>query len=337
MKGEPTIDRLPGRWLRGIAERAASKATRERVLFPLLADLQFEHARAQGGWARALILARGAVAFWRALGITWMVDSGHHLWANAWGTSEEEARATKRLFARVGLGVTVVSVLLLGQQYRLLRHLSAGGAVALLVPSVAALAIPIGLLFALSLGSVKAPAERRRARLWVGAVSGLATFAIAAWLTPVANREFRQRVTGILAPESTGPLVPGDREMSFDDLAARSAELHGEGRAQEAARFELEWHKKLALGASCLALALAAGAIASTLKKRLTRCVAGFAVVSVAYALLRTGEQAADAGHLAPALAMWGPVVVVGVVGLALLRPALASAGRPGTTGSAEG
>ncbi|HEY6552442.1 MAG TPA: hypothetical protein VI669_03765, partial [Vicinamibacteria bacterium] len=82
MEHEPAVAPPPGRLLRWIAERVASRATCERVLFPLLADLEFEHTAARGPWARGLVRARGVLAFWQAFGITSMVDSGRHLWAN---------------------------------------------------------------------------------------------------------------------------------------------------------------------------------------------------------------------------------------------------------------
>jgi hypothetical protein len=62
MEHEPAVDPAPGCLLRWIAERVASRATCERVLFPLLADLQFEHSEARRPWARAFVRARGVLA-----------------------------------------------------------------------------------------------------------------------------------------------------------------------------------------------------------------------------------------------------------------------------------
>jgi len=92
--------------------------------------------------------------------------------------------------------------------------------------------------------------------------------------------------------------------------------------AKEARRFELEWHKKPALGAMCLALALAGAAIAAAFRRTLWRSVGAFAVASGVYLSLRFGEQAADSGYLAPALAMWGPVLMTTACALAALRVA---------------
>jgi hypothetical protein len=319
MEDEPTVARPPGRLLRWIAEHAASRVGCERVLLPLLADLQFEHAEARGARARAFVRARGILAFWRAFGITSMVDFGRHLWVNAWGSTQDEAQTTKRLLGRVVTGATVVTALLLANEYPRLRSLHLGRAFFLLVPSIIPVALPTATLFAFALGARLRMAERRTSALRVVVVAGLASFASAAWFTPVANQEFRRRVVGALAPESVGPLAKGDREMTFDELGVRSSQLRSRGHDQEAERFDLEWHKKPALGSACLALALAGAAIASTLRRRFWRFVAALGVYNVAFALLRIGEQAADAGRLPPPLAMWGPFLLVGAVAAAFL------------------
>jgi Lipopolysaccharide export system permease LptF/LptG len=323
MEPKRTIDHSPGRLLRTIAERVASRATCERVLFPLLADLQFEHAGAPSTWARGFVRARGALAFWRAFAITSMVDSGRHLWANAWGSSDQERQAIQRLLVRMAMGATVVTAPLLAYEYPRLRSLHLGSACFLLIPSIIPVALPIATLFAFALDAKARDAKPRRAAVGVVLVAGLATFTTAAWLNPVANQNLRERLVRAVAPEFVGPLAKGDRELTFGQLAAFSLELQSTGRGKEAARFDVEWHKKLALGASCLALALAGAAIASGLRKRAWRFVAAFAVFNGAYVLLRVGEQAADLGRLSPALAMWGPFLLIAaasVAGLAVAR-----------------
>lgn len=329
MKHTPTVDRPPGRLLRRIAECVASKATCDRVLFPLLADLEFEHAKARAPWARGFVRARGVVAFWQAFGVTSVMDSSRHLWTNAWGSTEEEGQATKRLLVRVGLGATVVTALLLGSEYSF--HL--GSVSFLLIPSMIPVALPTATLFAFALGT-KAPADgQRKAALRVVLLASLATFATSAWLNPIANQQYVRRVYDIVAPESVGhTLSRGDREMTFDELIVRSSELRATGHGKEAPRFDLEWHKKPALGSACLALAFAGLAIASRLRRTVWRFVAAFAVYFVFYVLLRLGEQAARTGSLAPALAMWGPVLLIAAASVAVLtvsrRGVAAVAGR---------
>jgi len=308
------------------------------VLLPLLADLQFEHSAARSAWARGFVRARGALAFWRAFGITSMVDSGRHLWANAWASTEQESQETKRLLVRVVLGATVVTTLFLANAYPRFRSLAdqypfhLGGAFLLLIPAMVQVALPIATLFAFALGAGTDHDRPRKAALRVMLLAGLATLAIGAWLTPVANQFHRETVFRAVAPESVGrPLSRGDREMTLDELAVRSSALRSTGRTKEAARAEVEWHKKPALGAACLALALAGAAIALTLRKVLWRLVAAFAVCFVAYLLLRIGEQAADLGHVAPALGMWGPMALIAALSWTVLVRARKKVGAAAT------
>jgi hypothetical protein len=312
------VDSPPGRRLRWIAEHLAATATRERVLFPLLADLQFEHAQARNRWARGFVSGRGVLAFWLAFGVTSASDTAHHLRANAWGTTPEEAEATQRLVSRIGATSALSTLALILSNWRFLTRYSAEIWV-LLIPSVAMVAIPLGVLLGLALSGEDPSKGHPRGPRSVAIAAALLTFAIGAWLAPAANQRHREQVWRVVAPEFTGPLTRGDREMTLDELALRATELQSSGQGREAARFEVEWHKKLAFGASNLALALAGAAIASTLRRRLWRSMAAFAVFLVVYALLRVGEQAADLGRLVPALAMWGPFLLIAAGSLAVL------------------
>jgi lipopolysaccharide export LptBFGC system permease protein LptF len=79
----------------------------------------------------------------------------------------------------------------------------------------------------------------------------------------------------------------------------------------------VEWHKKPATAASCVTLALVGLAVARAFRRRLVRVLAATVIIYLEYGLLRLGEQAADAGRLPPALAMWAPAILV----LALAAP----------------
>ena len=118
--------------------------------------------------------------------------------------------------------------------------------------------------------------------------------------------------------------------MTWGELGGRAAALRGAGMRAAAERLDLEWHKKPALGASCLALAGAA--IARRLRGRARRWTASLLLLLGFYWLLRLGEQAADAGAMAPALAMWGPCFAVAALGLGALGrgPAYEIGSTPG-------
>lgn len=334
MMHDRSDDRLPGHLLRRIAQHVASRVICERVLFPLLADLQFEHARARSRWARVVVQARGVLAFWSALGVTSAIDGGQHLWANAWATGDEEARATKRLFGMFCGATTATALVILTLGWRSVRMVP-GNAFALLLPSTLAIAVPAGVLFAFAMrASAPSLLVHRRGVRSVAVLAALATFVVVAWLTPAANHEYRVRMNSrfdemfwnvrmegnVTTYSVPRPTVAGDREMTLDELSIHSADLRSRGWNDHAARFDVEWHKKPALAALCLAIALAGAAISATRRPGVFRFCAALIVGWVPWALLRVGEQAADNGHLLPALAMWGPVALVVVAALATLR-----------------
>jgi hypothetical protein len=315
---------LPGRFLLRLAHRLASPAACERIFVPLLADFQFEYRRATSPGARFRIRLVWILAFGHALGLTAADASAAHLRTNAWGTTEEERLVTRRLVARVALATTLCGLAVtldmlkspVGRQFL--------GGVAhwvFVLPAAFCMALPAGSLLGVVLTAQgqSSPARRWRPLVGVASLVGLATFALAAWVTPRANQAVRERAIEYLTAANpgtqVGPLSRGDREMAFGELRARAAELRGWGMRAAASRLDLEWHKKPALGASCLALALAGTAIARRLRRWAYRWPATLIVLMFWFSLLRLGEQAADAGTIAPALAMWGPCLAVAVLG----------------------
>lgn len=318
----PRPDDLPGQFLRHIAERFSSRATSQRVLLPLLADLQFEYARTEGAGARLRLRLRWALAFWQALGVEAVRASGQHLRANAWGSTDAEREAARSLLPRVFGAIALFAFVLLLDQGLPRVALPVRLAAFLLLPSVLCIAIPVGLL----LGTVWAAQGRSsadppwRSLFGIAALAGLATFALAAWITPRANQTFRRLVLETIKPSAVAPSVPrGDRELDLIELSDGASQLHASGRHGAAARLEVEWHKKLALGASCLALALAGAAITWRLRSGRRRWPLAVLVLAGWLMLLRMGEQAADRLLVAPAVAMWGPSLVVWVLAFGAL------------------
>jgi hypothetical protein len=303
----------PGRLLERIAARVVDAATYERVLRPLLADLQFEHARASGGAGRALARLRGTLGFWRVL---LPAVAG----ALAWGATAAEIDATRRrgahaLWATLGVGVLLFA--LLPQPLPALRRETV-----LLLPSTLAVAVPLGILFATALGRQVENSSHRRAVKRIAVIAGLLTFANAAWWTPRANQGYRERAFRILGQSPAAVLEPGDREMTLGRLSERSALLHSRGDRAGAARLDAEWHKKPALGVWCFALALLGAALAATGWRRAFRAGAAFMLAAGLSLALRGAEVAADTGRWPAALAMWLPVVSSLAAGQILLRAA---------------
>jgi hypothetical protein len=325
-------DGLPGRLLLRLARLLTSRTASERVFVPLLADFQFEYRRATSMAVRLRVRLKWTVAFGQALGLEAVLSSAVHLRTNAWGTTEEERCAARRLLALTAAAAIVCGLAaslyaLMGRATR--ATLDGAGHWALILPSAFGVALPAGVLFGIVLSARELRRNHWRPLLGLASLVGLGTFILAAWITPTANHAYRERAFSRLVartPHEGLPIVPsdqgrrGDREMTFGALGVRAREVReGNWGAVLAPPLEVEWHKKPALGASCLALALAGAAIVRRLHRWAYRWPAALLVLAGWFWLLRLGEQAADAGAMAPALAMWGPCFAVAALGLGAL------------------
>ena len=307
------MSRLPGRLLQRLAERLCDPETGRRLLLPIVADLQFEWQQASSASQRLGVRLRGCWAFARALA------------SAAARSSPADRTHLYPLLARIAICTTALSAIQIADQARwLLRRGLAADTIALLVPSVLSSALPTGCFMGILLaGTMRHAGLRLGRRLLVTAVlASLVTFGITGWVTPVANQAYRERVLAALNPGAAQPPARGDRELTFTELGHRAAELRAAGETRGAASADVEWHKKPAMAACCLPLAAAALALSRLVRRRWLRLLPGLGIASLIYLLMRIGEQTADAGRLHPALAMWGPVLVLLVlaVGLAVVK-----------------
>lgn len=192
-------------------------------------------------------------------------------------------------------------------------------ALLLAVPFTAALTIPMAVLVAVlweftRLGADGTLAAARRERRGVrrlvvpvlGAAAGVAAlaFVVTAEIVPRAN----ERLVAVLTGHAAGPT---DRMMTLGELreAARTIRPGTEPVAlARAARYEVEFQKKLALPAACVVLALFAVAIAVSLPRGGAVLVAGasLTVFGAYYMLMITGESLANQRVVSPFVAMWG-------------------------------
>jgi lipopolysaccharide export system permease LptF/LptG-like protein len=316
------VTALPGSLLQRIAARLAPTATYERVLLPLIADLQFDHARARTVRERARARLRGLAAFWYLLATS-------VAWAVVLGPTSDEIEATRRRLMQAAWASSAIGLALLLDSARQLRDHGLGLGPVFLLPSLASVAIPLGVLFATALaGPVECRVQQRAVRRLAGA-AGLLTFVLSGWLTPLANQEYRERIFQAVTKNAVRvPLDRGNRELTFGELSARTSELRASGRTRDVPPLQVEWHKKPALGALCFGLAFLGPLIAATGWRRLWRALAAFVFATgVTFAFRETG-RVADAGRLDPAIAMWAPLVALALYILALRR----AAARPAVT-----
>ena len=200
------------------------------------------------------------------------------------------------------------------------RGVPAGTIVAvvlLAVPFTLAMTMPMAVFVAVSwvftrLGAegVLSAAQRERhgVRRLVAPVFGAA--AVIATLTLVSNTQVLPRANARLAAVLAGAPRATSRTMTIGELrdAARSARMAaGQDAAVRAATYEVEIHKKFALAAACVVLALTGAAIGL----RFPRGGAGLAlgasgVVFTGYYLSVTaGESLAGRQVISPFAAMW--------------------------------
>lgn len=302
--------RPPGEFLQRVAERLCAPQTAQRVLLPIVADLQFEWQQATSASSRVWVRLRGSCAFARALVPALLDASADHLRRNAWGTNPEGRRTTRRLLAWTLLTSLVVTAISIADMAPALARLGPLGFV-LMLPAILSTALPAGCLFgALFAGRGGTPGSIWRPLLGIAGLLALITFGVSGWVTPRTNQAYRERIFAASRPHAALP-VPGDREMTLLELSAQTTRLRQTGDAPAAARFAVEWHKKPALAALCLVLALSGAALSKTVSRTWLRIGLGLLLLPTTFTLLRLGEQAADAHRLAPAVGVWGPVLTM--------------------------
>ncbi len=207
-------------------------------------------------------------------------------------------------------------------------------ALLLAVPFTMALTLPMAVLLAVLLvctGQARREAghavPRRRAVVPGGIGPVLAAATAIAALALVVNTQVvpraNERLSAVL---SRGAVTTSDRSMTVSELqaAARAVQrADGPDAAARVAAYKVEIHKKFALAAACLVLAVVGIAIAHRAPAGGTGLVvvASLVVYAVYFALLTGGETLADQRLVSPAISMWGTnALLLSLAMLALWR-----------------
>ncbi len=156
----------------------------------------------------------------------------------------------------------------------------------------------------------------------------LCAAAVIAALAFVSNSQILPRTNGRLTTVLSGtPGRPTDRSMTIGELreAARSAlKDAGPDAAARAVEYEVEIHKKFALAAACLFLALAGATIPLRFRRGGMGLVIGASgvVFTGYYVSLVAGESLADQQVISPIVAMWmANALLLALVLLLVRRP----------------
>ena len=225
----------------------------DRLIDPVIADMQCEHAQAgrdDRPWHRRRIVLNGYVAFWKAVALhvpiaTWRIV---HRWVASIGT------VGGALGAALGTMIALTALLI---AVPWLSFVPAGhnGEMAwlllLLVPQTIPLTLPVVLLVGVLCGlrrrMVTAPI--RRAILGIGLAGSLASFGSINWLIPASNQAFRVTVAG-------RHIERGPAEMPLRSLREQALLVKNEGGLREAGSLFLHYHVRGALVGAAVAFAL---------------------------------------------------------------------------------
>ena len=214
----------PGDRLWWIAARVCDQRTMERLVEPIVADLQAEYdtAAAQGDRRAARWLVwRGYGAFWKALGL--------HCIMSTFQPSRSDSNDSMRRVVAFSFGALAIMTALMIVPPMLSFKWDGGPLeklrlILLLVPQALPLSIPTGIC----VGVVCAMRGRRTSPRHVAAVlaiAAVATFAVwtmLEWGVPAANQAFREILAARLGDGRPVNLDPGLNELGLSRLSQRT-------------------------------------------------------------------------------------------------------------------
>ena len=200
--------RRPGTRLRTMASRVCSAKTMERLVDPVIGDLQAEYAEAiRDGrtWRSWGALIVGYVAFVKVLLLCGLYGATH-AWHD-WST-DDQRNLRRMLWLTAVVTFLVATLIEMPELLRLPDYVEASPEartsllVAYLIPAALASSIPVGIL----LGTTFALSGRALSRRLLGTVLLVAivvsavAFVNLGWIMPAANQSYREELIGGLVP-----------------------------------------------------------------------------------------------------------------------------------------
>jgi len=302
----------PGDRLRSVAARVYSATTMERLIDPVVADLQKECSDAAGSgerWRRGWLLLGGYGALLKVV-----VAAG---WSEAMAPHRSWALDDRRALTRT-LGLTsffiVILTVVLEQPFLtvVLHPFSVDPRLLLyLVPQALPIAVTVGATLGIVCGLGGRPFSRRVSAWIVGLalVASVVSFVNLAWITPAANQAYRIIVSG------RADLAPGVPELTLGELG-RQIELAARGRPMQwPLDIAFNYHTRWALACSPLVLTLFALTMvrAGSVKRWALGVVACGAFFGY-YLLLYGGRYLVLGGSVPAYAAAWVPNLCIGLV-----------------------
>lgn len=307
---------LPGARLRGLAARWCSQQTMDRLIDPVIADLQAESELAATTAQKTRVWILGHIAFF-----TVVICNG--AWQLILIPQDYDRAAMVRAavtFVAIAATCTVLLTAVPYVNFVWGTHPHSAMLAALyLIPQALPLSIPVALTVAVFLGLRNAPSHwRARLPVVVFALLSCATsFVLLSRIIPANNRQFRVSL-------ARHAVFKGPSELRLDELH-QLLERRGDQAAILAAsdrrNFSLAYYTRWALVWAPLALSTFALAVMNRRRRgRLASVLVGFAAIAGYYVLMYTARRLEQDGTLPPAAVAWGPNVVFFVLTLALMR-----------------
>jgi len=313
----------PGAWLRAVAARVSWKRTMDRLIDPIIGDLQREYSEAVCGgrsWRAAWIRVSGYAGFVKAVGLH-VVQSGPRVFRDS---AAADGSAIGRILIVSTIAFVAITLLMTAPpMFDFYSRHSAAWLTFLLLPQAVPLSIPI----ALPLGVLLGHRENGSAHL----SRGIALFAIAGstvsfvtlmWLVPEANQAWRVAIAQELGARGVDKysLPRGMNELPFSELVERVREFDASGRLETAARYRFHVHLRFALPAATFVLSLFALGIRRAIRSRLLGIVAFVAGVCGYYTCLWFSDAARVS--VPPAASLWAQNLLFLALSVVLLTSA---------------
>jgi hypothetical protein len=282
----------------------------ERLIDPVIADMQHEHADASSHqvWRRAWVRIAGSLAFWRVIGalaIQQPIDRAHQ-----WAAADDQAMGRILGFmAVVTAAVTLLLAVVVFQNAPQgpFNRAQSVRMVLYLVPQAIPIAVSAGLLIGIVYG-LRGRTVTSRVRRAIVLVAMCCALAATAWddrVVPEANQAFRVSASGI----PYNRLAKGSNELTFGELAKKIAESDGYSleSSPEPSILRFSYHGRLAVSITPFIVGLFALGLAAGDRRRLPPAISLLAMTAyVGYYLAYDFTQLIEANH-------WGPAIAISV------------------------
>jgi hypothetical protein len=298
--------------LRAVALRVCDAALTERIVDPVLLDLEVEYveARDHGNlWSRGKALTLGYIAVLKVVvlcGGSRLIRVGSELALELGAVALATVRRSLLLMTFATAALWVGPLL----QWSAISHFSHPMQPLPLasIPQVLSVSLPVGLMFTVLLRArefAASPAHRASVVL-IAVVTSLLSFANVMWLAPNSNRLYRIQVAGAAPPKgSTELTLPEIRQILATARAARLST--SDVRQANEVKFEVQ--TRFSLSVTPLIWAIFALTVIRRLTSGVVLVLCGIAVGIGYFACLYSAHRAyPDVAYVA-----WLPNVFIGL------------------------